>query len=78
MQENVPQQTNGSDCGVSVCLNMLQLSYADPLADLATEEFTYQYDWKGEFSSLARQRIFVEIYGGTLLRPDIRTDPVDT
>ena len=52
INSNTPQQRNMSDCGLSACLNTLDLSRSAVSPSSKNFCFTYSYD--GSFSSLVR------------------------
>ena len=56
----IPQQGNGHDCGMCVCLNMESLSRAPKVTEI-------KYDVNHEFSEETRKRIAVELMFGELL-----------
>ena len=58
--KNIPQQPNGFDCGLCLCLNMESLSRSPKVNDI-------HYMLNGEFSEESRKRITVELMFGKLL-----------
>lgn len=64
---SVPQQTNGSDCGVCTCLNMAEIAQ-NPAPILAqTCQFSYKFDSDEVLSGLVRKLLCVQIVDGHLV-----------
>ncbi len=58
LEDGTPQQNNGFDCGLAVCVNIESLSRKMAIED---------YDFDSNFSKEQRQRISLELMFGSLL-----------